>query len=281
MDSMKGDPGLFGPASVTWRVHGDPVLWVAGLRALYLQALHPLAVRGVYQHSDFGDDPWGRLLRTADYVGTTTFGTRDEAEQVAARVRAIHRALAGSDPRSGRSFRLDDPELLRWIHCCEVDSFLTTVQRAGAGVPAADADRYLAEQRIAAQLIGLDPDTVPSNTAEMKAYFDRLRPELSATPDAWRALRFVLVPPMPARFAPARPAWFAIAGLAVALLPRWARRMYGLPGLPTTDLAASAGIAGFRAAIQLLPADRREGPHLRAARERLGDDAVAGSVGTG
>jgi uncharacterized protein (DUF2236 family) len=278
---MDPDPGLFGPSSITWRIHGDPVLWVAGLRALYLQALHPLAVRGVYQHSDFSEDPWGRLLRTADYVGAITFGTSEEAEQAAARVRAIHRALAGSDPRTGRSFRLDDPELLRWIHCCEVDSFLTTVQRAGAGITSADADRYLTEQRTSARLIGLDPETVPSSTAEMRAYFDRLRPELSATADAWRAFRFVLVPPMPTRYLPARPAWLSIAGLAVALLPRWARRMYGLPGLPTTDVTASLGIAGLRAASQLLPAGMREGPHLRAARQRLGDDAIIGSARTG
>ncbi|MFE3937172.1 oxygenase MpaB family protein, partial [Streptomyces goshikiensis] len=80
-----GDPGLYGPGSVTWQCHGDPVMWIAGVRALYLQALHPRAVRGVMENSDFRADAWGRLLRTADFVGTLTYGTTDAAERAGAR----------------------------------------------------------------------------------------------------------------------------------------------------------------------------------------------------
>src|SRR4051795_13158089 len=117
------DIGLYGPDSVTWRVHADPTMLLAGLRALLLQALHPLAMAGVAQHSDFRADPWGRLLRTVRYVTTVSFGTTAQAERAAARVRGIHRPLGGVEPESGATYRVDDPELLRWVHCCLVDSF--------------------------------------------------------------------------------------------------------------------------------------------------------------
>ena len=130
------DPGLYGPDSVTWRVHADPMMLVAGLRALLLQAVHPLAMAGVAQHSDFRGDPWGRLFRTAEYVGVTTYAPTSVATRAAARVRGIHRQLAGVEPESGQAYRVDDPHLLLWVHCCEAESFLSTAVRSGLRHPA-------------------------------------------------------------------------------------------------------------------------------------------------
>lgn len=266
------DSGLYGPDSVTWRVHADPSMALAGLRALLLQALHPLAMSGVAQHSDFRQDPWGRLFRTAEYVGVTTFGTTAEARRAAAKVRGIHRRLGGVEPESGRAFRVDDPDLLRWVHCVEAESFLTTAVRCGLRVSRADQDRYYAEQTRNAELVGLDASTVPASVAEMTAYFRDVQPELRATQAARDAATFVLWPPMPALVrlgTPARPAWVALAAAAGAMLPRWARRMYRLPGLPATDLAASAAGLAFRSGLLVVPASLRQGPHVRTARARL------------
>ena len=266
------DRGLFGPESVTWRVHADPVLWLGGLRALLLQTLHPLAMAGVAQHSAFRADPWGRLLRTAGYIGTVTFGTTADAHAAGAKVRRVHRGLAGLEPTSGQPYTVEDPDLLRWVHCCLVDSFLTTYQRAGGGLTGAEADRYVAEQTRLAPLVGLTPAEVPAATAELAAYFTAVRPELRCTPAAADAARLVVWPPMPLHvqlLTPARPAWSAIGALSVALLPRWARRLYRLPGLPTTDLAATASLRLLAPALHRLPERYREGPHLRAARARL------------
>ena len=66
------DDGFFGPASVTWRISADLAGPVAGLRALLMQALHPLAMAGVDQHSDWRQDPVGRLAALA---GTIARGT--------------------------------------------------------------------------------------------------------------------------------------------------------------------------------------------------------------
>jgi uncharacterized protein (DUF2236 family) len=267
------DPGLYGPDSVTWRVHADPSMALAGLRALFFQAVHPLAMAGVADHSDFRSDPWGRLFRTADYVGVTTYGTVEQARRAGAKVRGIHRRLGGIEPESGRAYRVDDPELLRWVHCVEVESFLSTAIRCGLRLSPAERDAYYAEQTVGATLVGLDPAAVPSSVAEMAAYFRDIRPQLHVTAAARRTAGFVLWPPMPALVrlgTPARPAWVALATAAFAMLPRWARRLYRLPGLPTTDAAATAAGLAFRSGLLVVPERLRHGPAVKEAQARLG-----------
>lgn len=262
--------GLFGPESVTWRIHADPMLIVGGIRALYLQALHPRAMAGVAAQSGFQTDAWGRLRRTGEYVGTITFGTVREAERAGARVRGIHRRLAATDPFTGEPFRIDDPELLRWIHACEVDSFLQVVRRAGVAVSAAEADRYVAEQVRSARLVGL-PDA-PASVAELDAYFGSMRGQLHLTPAGREAARFILCPPMPTWVTlgtPARPAWGSLALLGFATLPGWARRRYGALGLGLADCPVDAALRAVRLALLAIPPRLREGPALRSARERL------------
>lgn len=267
------DPGLYGPDSVTWRVHADPSMALAGLRALFLQAVHPLAMSGVAQHSDFRTDPWGRLFRTAEYVGVTTYGTRAEAERAGAKVRGIHRQLGGIEPETGLAYRVSDPELLRWVHCVEVESFLTTATRCGLRVRPADRDRYYAEQSRGSALVGLPPAATPGSVAEMAAYFRRMQPQLRVTAEARRTAGFLLWPPMPARVAmgtPARVVWVGLATAAFGLLPRWARRLYRLPGLPSTDLAASVAGLALRSGLLAVPERLRHGPELKNAKARLG-----------
>ncbi|MFL6239568.1 MAG: oxygenase MpaB family protein [Actinomycetes bacterium] len=275
------DAGLFGPESVTWCVHADPVLWVGGLRSLLLQALHPVAMAGVAHHSDFRRDAWGRLLRTARYVGTTTYGTTADAVAAGAAVRRVHQDLSGVEEVSGRRYAVEDADLLRWVHCCLVESFLSTYQRAGRALTSADADRYVEEQTRMAPLVGLPAGDVPATVGDLYDYFDAVRPQLRASSDAFAAARLVVAPPMPVRMqvtTPARPAWTAVAALAFASLPRWARRLYRTPGLPTTDVAATIGLRTLAPMLQRLPATYRESPALRAARERLGKDSFTSAA---
>jgi uncharacterized protein (DUF2236 family) len=265
--------GFFGPDSVTWRVHADPTFSVGGLRALLLQALHPVAMDGVARFSGgFREAPWPRLVRTAAYVDTLTFGTRTEAVRAVARVRGIHRRLAGTEATTGRAYRADDPDLLLWVHCCEVDSLLTVARRAGVPMTADDADRYVAEQVTAAALIGVEPADVPDSVAALAAYFESMRPSLAVTPAARNAYRLIVLPPMPAwvrYLTPAQPAWGGLATLAVALLPQWARRMYSLPGLGLTDAAATPALKAFRQAMLRLPQRVRRSPIVWSGVERV------------
>jgi uncharacterized protein (DUF2236 family) len=265
--------GFFGPDSVTWRIHSDPAFSIGGIRALLLQALHPVAMDGVHRFSTgFTTDPWARLTRTAEYVATLTFGTRHDALRVVRRVRGLHRDKAAVEETTQRAYRVDDADLLLWVHNCEVDSLLSTARRAGVPLTDAEADRYVAEQVTAAVLIGAEEADVPTTEAELAAYFDGVRARLAITPAARAASRFILLPPMPGwvqLLTPARPAWSTLASLGAATLPRWARQLYGLPGFGLTDAAATAGLKAFRQTALAMPARVRENPILRAARERV------------
>jgi uncharacterized protein (DUF2236 family) len=265
--------GFFGPDSVTWRIHADPSFSVGGIRALLLQALHPVAMDGVHRFSEgFRTDPWPRLTRTAEYVATLTFGTRRDALRSVRRVRGLHAPLAGVEGTTGRSYRVDDPDLLLWVHCAEVDSLLSVARRSGVPLTDADADRYVAEQVVAATLIGVPERDVPASVAALEQYIEHLRPRLALTPPARAAYGFIVLPPMPGwvqLLTPARPGWAGLASLAVATLPQWARRMYGLPALGVTDPAATAALKALRQALLAVPARVRESPIVRAARERV------------
>lgn len=265
------DPGLFGPDSVTWRVHGDPAMVLAGFRALLLQAVHPVAMAGFDANSFFRGDPWGRLRRTGDWVAAVTYGTTREAEEAGAVLRAVHARLApGVEPETGRTYRVDDPELLLWVHCTEVESFLSTYRRSGGHLAPGDGDRYVDEMRTSGRLVGLDPDTLPRSESDIEDYYARVRSHLRVTPVARRNVLSGFAPSMPrwvSLATPARPAWVALVGTAGALLPRWARRLYGLPGLPTTDLSATLTARSLRAGLLAVP-PLAQSPGLRAARER-------------
>src|SRR5215207_5448146 len=126
-------------------VHSDAAMFVGGLRALLLQSLHPLAMAGVADHSDFKTDPWGRLQRTAEFLTWTTFGTADQAERACQQVRAVHATVVGSAP-DGRPYAASDPHLLLWVHLAEVDSFLVAYQHYGtARLERAQRDGYVAD----------------------------------------------------------------------------------------------------------------------------------------
>ncbi len=257
---MSGDEGLFGPASVTWKLHQEPILLLGGLRSLYLQALHPRAVAAIAQNSGYRADPWGRLIRTSNYVGTVIYGTTDEVQQAGSRLRRLHSRMTAVDPRTGERFRIDEPDLLRWVHVAEVESFLTTAVRAGLRLTPDEIDRYYTEQLRAAELVGLDPATVPSTAAEVEAYYEQMRPSLALTRDSAETAFFLTVPPVPDTWGnkafrlgltlgPARWAYFGVAGTAVALLPPWARRLYGGLGWPATDVTANLSVRGMRLLI--------------------------------
>ena len=281
------DLGLFGPRSVTWKLHQEPILGLAGLRSLYFQALHPRAVAGVAQNSVYKDDAWGRLMRTSMYVATTIYAPTAEAEAAGRRLRRLHARLSAVDPATGEPFRIDEPDLLRWVHVTEVESFLTVARRAGLSLTDAEVDTYYTEQLRSAELVGLDPATVPSTAAEVADYYEQVRPELRLTRDGAETMMFLTVPPvpdswdlsLPARLGltlgPTRWAYLGIASTALALLPPWARKLYGGLGWATTDLTADLSVKSIRLLLAALPRRLRVSPMRQAALERA---AAAGHL---
>lgn len=273
-DDTSTDTGLFGPHSLTWRVHLEPALFVGGLRALILQALHPWVMLGTYQNSALFDPPkaFARFVRTAEFVGIRTYGSTAEVEAATRRVRGLHSKLRGRDPATGRPFRLDDPRYLLWVHCGEIDSYVDVAVRTGV-LDEAGADRYIAESVRAAEVVGAAD--APRSRAEMRAYFDEVRPRLRLTDEAITATTNLMTARLPAPTS-VKLTQPPIAALAFATLPRWARRMYGSPGLPTTDVSATLALKAFRAGVSRIPGPP-EPPLIERARRLM---AAAGTLPT-
>jgi uncharacterized protein (DUF2236 family) len=228
-------------------------MFVGGLRALLLQSLHPLAMAGVAQHSDYRGDPWGRLQRTSTFLAVTTFGPADDAQRAVDKVRGIHQRVRGIAP-GGTPYHAADPHLLEWVHIAETDSFLLAHQLYGAQPLDQDGrDAYVADTaRVAAALGVVDPARTESDLADRIAAF---RSELSSTAAAREAARYLLLtPPLPIA---ARAPYGLLAATSVAMLPAWARMPLRLPYFPpieTTVVRVSGRVVvgGIRWALTAL-----------------------------
>ncbi|MHC1479299.1 oxygenase MpaB family protein [Frateuria aurantia] len=223
-----GDPGLFGPGSVIWKIHADFAgMLSGGLSALILQTLHPAALAGVYDHSNFREDLVGRLRRTTAFVGATTYAPRHAAQRMIERVRAIHTQVRGVTP-DGQAYAADDPALLTWVHVTEVYSFLRGYRRyCRHDLPATAIDRYFDESRRIAEALGATD--VPASMAEIEAYLQRVRPQLRFDARSREVLDILTRIRLPVPLA--GPSRGLFLGAAVALLPDWALDLLDHPAM--------------------------------------------------
>ena len=258
------DDGFFGPGSVTWRLTTDLSSPIAGLRALTVQALHPLAMAGVDQHSDWRSDPVGRLAATSSYLTIVSVGDKATAERVSERVRRVHEHVRGVDAVTGQPYAAGDPALLLWVHAAFVDSNIAAAQLFGTPLTAADADRYVAEMVAAAKLVGVPTDMVPASVAELERYIESVRPILRATPAARESMAYLLDPP--GLDPDVAEIWQDIREGTIASLPDWARDMYGysMAG-PLTDARRTE----IRQALGILDTVFLGEPGVLEARQRL------------
>jgi len=222
---------LLAPDSPVLVVHADIAMLVGGLRALLLQSLHPRAMAGVAQHSNYREDPWGRLQRTADFLGVVTFGPKEWAVRSVEAVKRVHSRVQGMTS-AGEPYSANDPHLLRWVHLAEVDSFLAAHRRYGSKkLSSADEDRYVADMSITAELLGVQG--APRSVSELRAQLHAYDPELRSTREARDAARYLALPA--GLSAPERLGYAPILAGAIALLPLRARFMLRLPFLPVTE----------------------------------------------
>lgn len=249
-DAPAGDPGLFGPESVTWRIHADfPGMLSGGLCALMLQTLHPRALAGVWDHSNFREDLVGRLRRTTDFVAGSTYAGRDEAERLIARVRAIHARVQGVTA-DGTPYRADDPALLTWVHVSESYGFLQGYRRYCRPVSTALADAYYAEVACVAEALGATG--VPASEPDVVTYFDSVRDTLRYDERSREVLAVLSRMRLPVPMAGLSRDLFLGAG--AALLPDWADRLLQRTRLQRMETRAAASSLAmlaplFRAAL--------------------------------
>lgn len=225
LENPKGDPGLFGPHSVSWKVHGDfPSMLVGGISALLLQALHPLALAGVWDHSNFRQDMLGRLRRTSQFISGTTFGATRDADWLIERVRTIHLQVVGSTP-DGRRYAASDPDLLTWVHVAEVRSFLAAHLRyRNPHLSDAAQDAYYSEIALIAERLGARD--VPRSRQEVADYLRGMRGQLRCDERSQEVVRVLLAAPAPSRLA--QPVGSLMMQAGIGLLPDWAGDMLGL-----------------------------------------------------
>lgn len=230
-----GDDGLFGPASASWAVHGDMgAMVIGGVSALLIQMLHPAALAGIWDHSRFRDDMAGRLRRTAQFIGGTTYGSTAIAEGMIDRVRRIHDGVSGTLP-DGTRYHANDPALLTWVHVAETTSFLAAHLRyRDPGFPAARQDLYHAEMAGLARRLGAG--AVPDSRRAAAAYLAEMRPALVVDARTRDVAQALLGQPA------ATPLHAILLQAGVDLLPGWAAARHGLhvPG----RLAVRAGAMG-------------------------------------
>lgn len=257
------DPGHFGPGSVSWRIFSHASYGISGVAAVLMQALHPVAMAAVDAHSVFRSDAWRRAQMTADYVFTITFSARPVADAAAARVRRIHAGIGA-----------DEPALLLWVHAVHTEHALRGYEAFAGRLSAEEADRFVAEQRIAARLVGLDPGTVPATRAELRAWIAAV-PGLGVTAPAARFARLMVTARMPVTMVPF---WALHVAGAALLLPEEVCRAYELARWLPRGRLARALIA---AAIRSINAGYLLFAPVRRARARLKEVERAVRAGAG
>jgi len=228
-EQPQGDCGLFGPDTLAWRVHGDfSSMLCGGVSALLLQMLHPLALAGVWDHSNFRQDMLGRLRRTSQFVSGTTFASLADAQRLIERVKIIHLQVTGVDPY-GQPYAASDPDLLVWVHVAESYSFLQSYMRyRHPDLSLASQDQYYRE--VACVVAGLGGSQIPTSVAEVEAYFQRMRPVLRCDQRTREVVAILKNAPAPSRIAV--PVGKLMVWSGIELLPSWAQDELGISLFP-------------------------------------------------
>lgn len=245
------DDGVFPPDAVVRRVDKEAVLILGGGRALLMQLAHPMVARGVAEHSGFEADPWSRLVRTLQAGYTIVFGTREEAEQTAAVVRAVHERVTGV------GYEANDPALLMWVHATLVDTALRVHARFLGPLSRHDEARYYAESMVVAEMLGVPSAAQPPDLHAFRAYVRDMVSSLEVSDEARQLAAAVLHPRTPWM---AEPVFEVGRQLTVGLLPRPLREQYGFTWDRPRKAALLAAGAAARQVLPRLPAALRKVP---------------------
>lgn len=273
------DQIVLGPDSLVWRRFGDARLYLGAGYALLLQVSHPTVSAGVRDHSTFAADPWGRLVRTMDYLNLLVYGGR-EAAIMGRRLRALHQPIRGTNPNGGRYHALE-PEAYAWVHATLVESALATLERFVGRLSAAEADRFCAEYVPLGRLVGVREGDLPLTRAGMREYVRVMVAERLERTETVELLLEVLDRPAPPglpvvdrlwpllRVPPAR----ALRTATIGLLGEPLRERFGVRWGRGQELELRALAGASRALTPVLPPQLRNlGPaYLRRRRRAIAE----------
>jgi uncharacterized protein (DUF2236 family) len=262
-----GDVGLFGPGSMIWRVNRENVLLLGGGRALILQVAHPLVAAGVAEHSNYREDPWGRLYRTLDVTTKIVFGSTEVAEEASERLWNVHGRVQGTSP-DGTPYEAHDPDLLMWVHATLIDTTLLVYTRYVGPLTIAEQNRYYEETKLLGEKYGIPRRRLPDTFADFNDYFQAMLAgdTLGVTDSLRDVVDATLHPALP--FV-ARPLVEALNLATVGMLPPRLRDELGLPWGPKRERLLAASRTLLRTVMPVLPSLVRDFPPARSADRRL------------
>jgi uncharacterized protein (DUF2236 family) len=274
---IEGDPGLFGPGSLVWRVARERGLLMAGSTALLLQVAHPLVAAGVVDHSGFGEDPFQRLRSTLDATLRITFGDTEQAAEAGRGVAAVHRRVRGrltmAEGRFPEGTRYDagDPELAMWVYATLIATSVEAYERFVGSLGPDGRERHYQQAKPFARLFGVTDAVLPADHAAFRAYFDGMveGPDLAVGPAARRLAAGILHPPVPWI---ARPSLPIMRLLCTSLLPPRLRVDFGLSWGGWDRAMARAAARLVRTGVRFAPLSHRYWPHHRVALQRMGKE---------
>lgn len=242
--AARPDTGLFGPESVSWRVHRETTVLFGGARAILMHAAHPLVIAGARETRFYERNPWRRLERTLMLTYAITFGTTGEANRAAQRINEVHRGVKGIDPVTGKPYDAFDSDLLLWVHACLVDSALLFERLTVGRLSPEERERFHREQMVSGELLGLDRDRIPPTVDALRGYIEDVvrSDELVVTDASLRVAALFRDPPPEANW---RPVLRRVSRWAFATLPPRLREMYGVR-------TGGLGRAGYRAELAAL-----------------------------
>jgi uncharacterized protein (DUF2236 family) len=242
-----GDPGLFGPDSMSWEIMGDASGFIGGIRALLMQSAHPEVVAGVADHSDYRADPLGRLSRTSAYVTATSYGAMPEVQAAVAAVRRAHRGIQGHSHR-GTPYHAGDAELSAWVHNSLTESFLVCAQVYGPRpLSREEADRFVVEQARIGRL--LDAAPLPETAADLSSWL-ATHPGVGASPGMRDTVEFLRDPPLDPTV---KLGYQVLASAAIATIPPRIRHVLGLKPRPGAVVVGRTAMLGMRWALGASP----------------------------
>ena len=259
----KGDPGFYGPDSVAWKVHANPIaLAIGGVAAVILELAEPRVRSGVWDHSTFRTDPLNRMKRTGEAAMITTYGSTAMAQARVDIVTRMHQRVSGETPE-GQAYTALEPELMTWVHVTAGYGFLNAyVRYVDPSLSLADQDRYYAEgARLGRAFGAVDP---PASVAEVEACFQAIRPKLRPHPIIGEFLDIVSnTSPLGVAGRVLQP---MVVQASIDLLPQWVRDIAELPARPLARAAVRPVLRGLALTAGLAPGDIQKQAYARVGR---------------
>jgi uncharacterized protein (DUF2236 family) len=276
--------GIFGPASATWRLNREAVMFLAAGRALLLQLAHPWVAAAVAEHSRVLDDPIARFHRTFQIVFAVVFGSLDQAFAAARALHERHARITGTLPAAiggfaaGSRYCANDVAALRWVYATLIDSALAAYDLILGPLPDAECARYYAESRLFAAMFGIPGAALPRDYPAFRAFCAKIADsDMLAVSGPARLLAD--------RLLAGAGTWLSVPtsyrAMTAAMLPPRLRREFGFSGDVAERRAAQRAVALIRCLYPRLPGRLRYVAPYHEARERLAGRAASAATRLG